>query len=100
VARQHRELAIRHAVGAQRGDIFRKVLLDGVKLIGGSMAIGIVIALVLSRLLVTLLFEVAARDPINLLAASALLGLMAILVCFMPACRAACIAPMDALRTE
>jgi putative ABC transport system permease protein len=100
VARQHRELAIRHAVGAQRGDIFRKVLLDGLELIGGSMAIGMVIALILSRLLVTLLFEVEARDPINLLVASVLFGLMAILACFMPARRAARIAPMDALRTE
>lgn len=100
VGSRQRELAIRQAVGAQRVDILRLVLRDGLRLVAGGVALGILIALGLSRLLATLLFEVKPGDPITLIVASMIFASLALLAGWFPARRAATVDPMEALRSE
>ncbi|MFZ0662396.1 MAG: ABC transporter permease [Acidobacteriaceae bacterium] len=100
VARQTKEIGIRMAVGAQRGDILRGVLREAALLVGLGLIAGILASLAGAQLLRSLIFGVAPRDPTTLAAACAALLLTGLFAAWWPARRAASIEPMEALRTE
>ncbi len=100
VGQRTRELGIRGALGAQRSDIMRMVLSGGMKLSLGGIALGLVAASLLARVVEKLLFEVQAHDPFVFVTSVSLLGLVAAISIYLPARRAAQVDPMVALRTE
>ncbi len=100
VGQRARELGIRAALGARRVDIIQLVLLGGAKLSLLGIVIGLVAAILLSRLVENLLFEVRAHDPFVFLSSVCLLGFVAAFSIYLPARRAARVDPMVALRAE
>jgi putative ABC transport system permease protein len=94
------EFAIRLALGAQTGDVLRLVIRDGLKLIGSGVALGLLAAFALTRLMESLLFNVRATDLVVFATTSLLLTLAALSACWIPARRAAKVDPMVSLRTE
>jgi putative ABC transport system permease protein len=100
VASRRRELAIRSALGAQRGDIRDLILSEAGRLIAGGVAAGIVSAFVLARALRSFLFDVEPTDPWMLVGASVLFAAIGLAACWMPTRRAATIDALEALRTE
>ena len=100
IATRMREISIRIAVGAQRSDIFRMILREGLTLSLIGLALGLVGAVWLGRLLSGLVFGITAADPVTFVAVSALLTAVAAAACYMPARRAARIDPVVALKYE
>ena len=100
VSQRTREIGIRMALGAQPLNVMRMVLGQGLVLAGLGVGIGIVGALVLTRLVKTLLFEVAPNDPITFASVAVTLVAAAAVSSFLPARRAASIDPIVTLRTE
>ena len=100
VASRRREIAIRTAVGAERRDIRNLVLADGFRLIAGGILAGSAAALVLSRVLQSLLFGVAPADPATLIGVGILFGVVALVACWIPTRRATTVNPVEALRYE
>jgi predicted permease len=94
------EIAIRIAVGAQRTDIFRLVLGQGLILTVAGLAVGIAAALVLTRYLQSVLFGVTTTDVLTYAAVALLLCLVSLVACYIPARRATKVDPMVALRYE
>jgi putative ABC transport system permease protein len=95
-----REIGIRMALGANKADVLRQTVGEGVLLLGLGTAIGLGVAFVLSRLLASLLFRVSPTDPFSFLGAFAVLAAVAILACYLPARRAARVDPIVVLRYE
>ncbi len=100
VAQRRSEIGIRMALGAQRADVLRLVLWQGMTLALTGMAIGLVGAFALARLLGSLLFEIKPDDPATFLIVTVVLGATALLACFIPARRAMKIEAITALRYE
>jgi predicted permease len=100
VARRTREIGIRVALGAQRRDVFRLIMIRGVILVGVGVAIGLATSFGLTRLMSALLFGVAPNNVPTLVAVSAGLIVVALLACYIPARRATKVDPMVALRYE
>ena len=100
VASRRRELGIRLAVGAQQKDIRSLIFGEGFRLIASGVFVGVVLAIVLSRVLKTFLFEVQPSDPMTLIVVGALFAAVALLACWVPVRRAAEIDPLEALRYE
>jgi putative ABC transport system permease protein len=100
VAARRRELAIRAAMGAERRDILKLVLGEGLRLIAAGVIAGLVAAVALSRVLRTFLFEVESTDPATLIGMGSLFVGVALLACWAPAHRAAKVDPLEALRSE
>jgi len=94
------EIGIRMALGAARGDVFRQVLGQGLRLALVGMAVGISVSLVITRFLRGLLFGVGAADWLTFATVAVVLCAVALLACYVPARRAASVDPMQALRTE
>jgi len=100
VTQRTRELGIRFALGASRGDVLRLVLGQGAVLVGIGLAAGLFGAFVASRALRNVLYNVAPLDPTALVSALLALSLVALIACFVPARRASRVDPIEALRTE
>jgi ABC-type antimicrobial peptide transport system permease subunit len=99
VSQGTRELGLRMALGADAGSVLRLVLSRGLRLTTAGVALGAIAALVLTRLMGNLLYQVSPRDPIAYgFALLVLLG-VALLACFLPARRATRIDPVQALRS-
>jgi putative ABC transport system permease protein len=100
VAQRTSEIGIRMALGAQRGDILRLVVGTGVRLAVAGLAIGVVLALALSRTVTGLLFQTTGTDPATFASVVAVLALVAVLASYLPARRASRIPPVEALRYQ
>jgi len=100
VAQRTHEIGVRAALGAGRWDQLGLVLKDGMILTAAGLAIGVVGALGLTRLLASLLFGVSPRDPSTLLLVGAVMVFVAAAACLIPAHRAASVDPLVALRHE
>ena len=94
------EIGIRVALGAKPGDLLAMILGQGMTLVVIGLAIGLVSAVGLTRLMKTLLFEVQPTDPITFAGVSLVLGAAALVACYIPARRALRIDPLRALRSE
>ena len=100
VTQRTREIGIRMALGAQRRDILRLVVWQGVALALIGVGIGLVAAYLLTKGLSRLLYDISAADPLIYLCLAALLVIIAILACYIPARRAMRIDPVKSLRYE
>jgi putative ABC transport system permease protein len=100
VTERRREIGIRMALGAKREAVLCSVLGYGLKLTCIGLAAGLAGALVLTRLMETLLFEVRPTDPVTLVSVAAVITLVAIIACLVPAHRATRFDPIAALREE
>jgi putative ABC transport system permease protein len=94
------EIGVYMALGAQHRDVLRLVMKDGVKLALMGIVLGLAGAIALTRVMVSLLFEVKPTDPATLIGVALLLAAVAVLACYIPARRALSIHPMTALRCE
>jgi putative ABC transport system permease protein len=94
------EIGIYMALGAQHRDVLRLVMKDGVKLSLLGIVLGLAGAIALTRVMVSVLFEVKPTDPATLIGVALLLAAVAILACYIPARRALSIHPVTALRRE
>jgi ABC-type antimicrobial peptide transport system permease subunit len=100
VSQRRREFGIRVALGAHPGRLLKMVLRQGAKMALAGVVIGFGGAFALTRLMTSLLFGVAARDPATFVAVAALLVLVVLLACYLPARRAMKVDPIVALRYE
>jgi putative ABC transport system permease protein len=100
VARRTREIGIRMALGAHRGDVFALIMKQGALQTGFAVAVGLLLSLGAGRVLSQILYNVSPTDPGSLAIATIMLAAAALLACFLPARRATRVNPMTALRTE
>ena len=100
VASRRRELAIRSAVGAEQKDIRNLIFGEGFRLVATGVLVGVALAIVVSRVLKTFLFEVQPSDPETLLVVGLLFVGVALLACWVPVRRASKVNPLEALRYE
>ena len=99
VTQRTRELGIRVALGARRGELLRLVLGHGARLAVAGLLVGVAAALALTRLMATMLFRVGERDPLTFLGVCAVLLVVSLLASLIPACRATRVDPVVALRS-
>ncbi|MBA3762602.1 MAG: ABC transporter permease, partial [Chthoniobacterales bacterium] len=100
VAQRTREIGIRMALGAQRSDVLKMTVMQGLKLVLTGVVIGLASALLLTRVMASLLFGVSATDPATFLSISLVLTTVAVLASYIPALRAMKVDPMVALRCQ
>jgi putative ABC transport system permease protein len=100
VAERRREIGVRAALGASRGDILGLVLRRGMKMAAAGAAVGVCAAVASSHVLTSLLFGVSRLDPLTYLAVTMLLLAVAGAACVIPAARALGVNPVEALRSE
>jgi putative ABC transport system permease protein len=100
MAQRTREIGIRMALGAQKRDVLKLAVGQGLKLVAVGVGLGLVGALALTRVMSSLLFGVSATDPATLVTISLILVAVALLASYIPARRASKLDPLIALRYE
>ncbi len=100
VGQRRHEIGVRIALGAQGGHVARVVIGQGVRMVVVGVVIGVAVALALGKLVASMLYGVTAHDPVVLGAVAAVLVIVAIAACVVPAWRAARVDPMETLRAE
>ena len=100
VSQQTREIGIRMSLGAQRQQVMRLVIGQGMNLAAIGLAIGLTLSFAITRVLTTLLFGVSAHDPVTFVLVPLALLLVSVLACYIPARRAISVDPIIALRYE
>jgi putative ABC transport system permease protein len=100
VSQRKRELGVRAALGAARGDLVALVVRDGLLVTGIGLALGLAGAAALTRLMQGLLFGVTPLDAVSFVAAPIVLAPVALAACLLPALRGARVDPAEALRAE
>jgi predicted permease len=100
VSQRTREIGVRMALGANPGDVLRLILGEGLKLVLAGAALGIVVALLATRLISKMIYGVSATDPLIFLSVITLLVVVSLAACYVPARRAMRVDPMVALRYE
>jgi predicted permease len=100
VGRRTREIGLRVALGAQRWDVLRMIIREGMWLAGVGVAVGIALAAAATRLIAGFLFDVSPIDAVTFVGMSALFVAVAFLASYLPARRAASTDPLTALRSE
>ena len=100
VAQRTREIGIRMALGAQRSDVLKMTIGQGLKLVGAGVAIGLVAAMIVTRVMTSLLFGISATDPLTFVSIGAMLLAVSLLASYIPALRATRVDPMIALRYQ
>jgi len=100
VSQRTQEIGVRMALGARSSDVMKMVLSQGTKVAGIGISIGLLGAFALTRVMSTLLFEMSVTDPVTFAAVVALLAVVTLLACYIPARRATKVDPLTALRHE
>lgn len=100
VAQRTREIGVRMALGADLGNILRQVLGEGLGLMLRGAALGVIAAVVMSRLIAAQLYKTSPHDPLTLAAAVGVLFIVGLLACWLPARRAAKVSPLVAMAAE
>jgi putative ABC transport system permease protein len=100
VARRTREIGIRLALGARPGDAQRMILREGLVVTALGVIAGLALSLLAGKVLASVLYKVSGVDPLVFLAATAVMGGVSLLACYLPAVRASRVDPMVALRYE
>src|SRR5438128_7243244 len=100
VTQRTQEIGIRLALGAQRYDVLRLVVVQGMRFVGAGIVLGLIGVFVSTRLLQSLLFGIGATDLPTMFAVTLILTAVAFLACLLPARRASRVDPMIALRAE
>ncbi len=100
VGQRAHEFGVRMALGARPVDVLRMVVRQGMHAVIVGIAIGLAGALAISRLLRDLVFGISATDPLTYLVVTLLLGLVALVACYLPARRVTKVDPLTALRYE
>jgi predicted permease len=100
VAQQTREIGVRMALGARRGDVLRMIMGQGLRWVSIGLLIGLTLGFLLTRMLASLLFGVGPTNVLTYLAVGAVMLAVAAVACYLPAVRAIRIDPMRALRYE
>jgi ABC-type antimicrobial peptide transport system permease subunit len=99
-AQRTREIGVRMALGAQIGDVRKMFLRHGLSLTAAGIALGIVVAIVLTRVMSALLFGVGPMDPMTYAVVSGVLAAIALVATYLPARRASRVHPIIALRAD
>jgi len=100
VTQRTQEIGIRLALGAQRQDVLRLIIVQGMRIVGVGLIAGLFGVFVSTRLFRSLLFGVGATDLPTLIAVTVILGAVAFVACLVPARRATLVDPIQAIRTE
>ena len=100
VSRRTREIGIRMALGADKGDVLWLVLREGIELTLAGLGVGLLLSVGTARLLASLLYEVSTLDPVVFILAPLVLAASTLLASYLPARRATQVVPMVALRHE
>jgi len=100
VSQRRREIGIRLALGAQRSQVLRLFLAQGMAVVAVGLAVGLLAAAALARLVSSLLFGIDGRDPVAYGAAALVLALVSLLANYIPARRAAALPPVEVIRQE
>ncbi|MCH8936714.1 MAG: FtsX-like permease family protein [Gemmatimonadetes bacterium] len=100
VAERNHEMGIRMALGAKAGSVVKLVLVQGLKVSALGLALGLAGALVLTKLMSSILYGVSNTDVMTFVSVPALLALVSVVACWIPARRATRVDPIEVLRAE